>query len=642
MTKKKNLVIKSKSAMPLQIFEAADSTPVAKKYVFKGVFTACSTPDHVVVNRNNRVYGEQEVLRHLSYLRENIQQNGFILGELDHPIDRFDTQMKEASHKITDLWYDQPTHCVMGKLELLDTPNGRIARTLIDSGYPLFVSSRAAGEVDQRTKEVHIEQIFTYDIVCTPGFQEARLERVEESLSLDVRNYLNESLDTIKKDKNVTEKYGVLLEGVCVNESSVEAPVLSDKAKMAMENADINALSKPMLKEDEEFKLPEANLDPNADDNAVKENNEDNTNNDNNDSDNKDNNDNKDDNASSSDSDNNDENKDDNKSEKKELTDEEKKEKRAGIISIEAFNTDGENTTEEEKEENREKVVDIEGVPADDENKSDDDNDDKSDSNDDNDVPGEDVEQTDECDGSTATTQEDDADNASECGGQEECGPGEVKVKDGSKDQKDAEKVLNDADKSEDIKKQTEKDMDKYEELIKKAKKLADVKESIVKAYNFSISLSPENFAKFAALKPVDKNKVQKYIVEHQIMDVKTINEQWTTPLVEEKRNKKNWLRLAPKEYREAYAKADIDVQDAIEESAKFVNIQTANDAQRFWERTGLLHQDEYLQKSLTEQFKITESEDTNLNESAVRSQNLGYSVDYMGMLEQMADAGMI
>ena len=78
----------------------------SKKYIFSGVFTACSTDDHVVVNRNNRVYGEQEVLRHLSYLRENIQTNGFILGELDHPVDRFDTQMKEASHKIMDLWYD--------------------------------------------------------------------------------------------------------------------------------------------------------------------------------------------------------------------------------------------------------------------------------------------------------------------------------------------------------------------------------------------------------------------------------------------------------------------------------------------------------------------------------------------------------
>ena len=635
MTKKKNLVIKSKSAMPLQIFEAADSTPVAKKYVFKGVFTACSTPDHVVVNRNNRIYGEQEVLRHLSYLRENIQQNGFILGELDHPIDRFDTQMKEASHKITDLWYDQPTHCVMGKLELLDTPNGQIARTLIDSGYPLFVSSRAAGEVDQKTKEVHIEQIFTYDIVCTPGFQEARLEKVEENLSVNARNYLNESLNTIKKDKNVTEKYGVLLEGVCVNESSVEAPILTDKAKAAMEKADINVLSKPMLKEDEEFKLPEANLDPNADDKAVKENDEDNSNNndDNKDADNKDNNN----DNSSKDNDK----KDDKKSEKKELTDEEKKEKRASIVSVEAFNANGESTTEEEKEENRDKVIDIEGVPAeDDDNKSDED---EKKSDDENDVPGEDVEQTDECDGNSATTQECGDDNASECGdNQEECNPGDIKVKDGSKNQKDAEKVLNDADKSEDIKKQTEKDMDKYEEIIKKVKKLADVKESIVNAYNFSISLSPENFAKFAALKPVDKNKVQKYIVEHQIMDVKTINEQWMTPLVEEKRNKKNWLRLAPKEYREAYAKAAMDVQDAIEESAKFVNIQTASDAQRFWERTGLLHHDEYLQKSLTEQFAITESEDTNLNESAVRSQNLGYSVDYMGMLEQMADAGMI
>lgn len=630
MTKVKNLVIKSKSAMPLQILESADSTPVAKKYVFKGVFTACSTPDHVVVNRNNRVYGEQEVLRHLSYLRENIQQNGFILGELDHPIDRFDTQMKEASHKITDLWYDQASHCVMGKLELLDTPNGQIARSIIDSGYPLFVSSRAAGEVDQKTKEVHIEQIFTYDIVCTPGFQEARLERVNEGLTQNARNYLNESLNTTRKDKNVTQKYGVLLEGVCVNETSVEAPALSDKARQAMEKADINTLSRPMLKEDEEFKLPETNLDPNADDNAVKENDDDNSNNQSDDS--------KTD--SSSDADKKDDNKSDDggKDEKKELTDEEKKEKRAGIVSIEAFNLDGDNTTDAEKEDNREKVVDIESVPADDDDKSDDD-----------DVPSEDAEQTDECDGNSATSQEAEQDNEcdgslkDECGDQEECGPGDVKVKNGSKDSADAKKVLNDADKSEDIKKQTEKDMDKYDELIKKAKKLADVKESIINVYPFAVSLSPENFARFAALKPVDKNKVQKYIVEHEMFDSKTINEQWTTPLVEEKRNKKNWLRLAPKEYREAYIKAAMDVQDAIEESAKLVNIQTAADARRFWELTGLLRSnDDYLQKSLTEQFAITESEDTNLNESAVRSQNLGYSVDYMGMLEQMADAGMI
>ena len=275
MSKKKNLVIKSKSKSPLKIFEAADSTPSAKKYIFQGVFTACSTNDHVVVNRNNRIYGEQEVLRHLSYLRENIQTNGFILGELDHPIDRFDTQMKEASHMITDLWYDQPSHCVMGKLEVLDTPNGQIARKLIDAGYPLFVSSRAAGEVDARTKEVHIEQIFTYDIVCTPGFAEARLQKVEESLANNVKNYLNESVITIKNDRASSKKFGILDESVSVVESNVDVPALNEWQKTLMENSSLEKVSKPLLEEDEEFKLPEADINPiktnESDDDEAKE-----------------------------------------------------------------------------------------------------------------------------------------------------------------------------------------------------------------------------------------------------------------------------------------------------------------------------------------------------------------------------------
>lgn len=123
-----------------------------------------------------------------------IKQSGSILGELDHPEGRFDIQLKEASHKITDLWYDQENHNVMGKLEILDTPNGKIAQELVEAGYPLFVSSRAAGDVDEKTHEVEIAQIFTYDIVCTPGFAEARLDRINESLGVNTMSYLNESV----------------------------------------------------------------------------------------------------------------------------------------------------------------------------------------------------------------------------------------------------------------------------------------------------------------------------------------------------------------------------------------------------------------------------------------------------------------
>lgn len=623
----KNLVIKSKSTQPLQLFEAADSTPASKKYIFQGVFTACSTDDHVVVNRNNRVYGEKECLRHLAYLRENIQQNGFILGELDHPIDRFDTQLKEASHMITDLWYDQSTHCVMGKLEVMDTPNGEICRKLIDAGYPLFVSSRAAGEVDPKTKEVHIEQIFTYDIVCTPGFAEARLSRVDEGLAQNAVNYLNESAQTIKKEQKTTKKYGVLAEGITVAETTIEMPVISESAKKAMDEADIEKLSKPLLESDEKkeekkdednggFKLPEMNMDPNASANEGDG----------------DNDDKKDDNNDSS-SDNNDESSDEKKEddgekeEKKELTDEEKKERRARILNVEAFDADGENTTDAEKEEKRAEILDVE-AKEDDKSEDDADGDAADDSVFDEVSDEEKADECDtpkeECDGGECKTSDDECDS-----------PLTIKKKDAGKGTKDAEKVLNDADKADDIKKQTEKDMDKYKKLLDKAKKVSDVKESIIQTYPFSISLSDENFARFAALQPADKRKCELYIESLQTRDIKLINEQWATPLIKEKRELKNWLRYAPEEYRILYAKAPMDIQEAIEESAKYVVINNANDALRFWERTGLAAtSDKILAESLNESYSVVEKEGKELSATAAIAGELGYDRDYFKMVE--------
>ena len=632
MSKKKNLVIKSKSKSPLKIFEAADSTPSAKKYIFQGVFTACSTNDHVVVNRNNRIYGEQEVLRHLSYLRENIQTNGFILGELDHPIDRFDTQMKEASHMITDLWYDQPSHCVMGKLEVLDTPNGQIARKLIDAGYPLFVSSRAAGEVDARTKEVHIEQIFTYDIVCTPGFAEARLHKVEESLANNVKNYLNESAITIKNDRASSKKFGILDESVSVVESDVDVPALNEWQKSLMENSSLEKVSKPLLEEDEEFKLPEADINPiktnESDDDETKEEEE----------------------KKDSSEENADEKKDDKKDDAEEedkLTDEELAERRAKILGIEAFSVDGENETEDGAEEKREEILDVEAKPAEDEEET------SEESDVDEDKTDEDINVNVGSNNDVASGNQDTA-NGSANGNTaapsttldmpmpipaSEEPKVDTKKKDGKKsDDKKDNKVLNDADKSEDIKKKTEKDMDKYKDLLDKAKKLSDVKESIVRMYPFAISLSDENFARFAALQPADKNKVYNYVMEHAIFDVQAINEQWTTPLINEKKALKNWLKLASEEYKKLYVAAPQDVQDAIEESAKYVNIQTQADADIFWLRTGLKkHDDSIIRRSLNEQYQINESA-TEISATSETARDLGYSMDYFKMLEDMAD----
>jgi hypothetical protein len=123
---------------------------------------------------------------------------------------------------------------------------------------------------------------------------------------------------------------------------------------------------------------------------------------------------------------------------------------------------------------------------------------------------------------------------------------------------------------------------------LKKIKTVNDVKENIVRNYPFSISLSDENFAQFAALKPAQKNKVQKFILENGIYDIERINNTWKTPLIEQKRELKNWLRLASAEDKKLFAQAPVDLQDAIEESAKFVIIRTQADCDRFWEKTGL------------------------------------------------------
>jgi len=620
MTKKQEnskLVIKSKSATPLALFESADQSKTSgNKYVFQGVFTACSTPDHTVVNRNGRVYTAQECLRHLAYLRENIRRDGFILGELDHPVDRFDTQLKEASHKITDLWYDQNTACIMGKIEILDTPNGRIARQLVDSGYPVFVSSRAAGEVDQKSKEVHIEQIFTYDIVCTPGFAEARLERVNESMRPKVKRYLNESAAAQTSDTKTAKKYGIIMEGVTVSEYKGEIPMDETKKQLMEKEIDMKELCEhivPVKEADDNFQLPMPDLNPKnvaESDDAEKTDDEKKT-----------------DDTEKEDSD-----------KKNQLTDEEKAANRAKILSVQSIEKGEGELTDAEKEENREKILDVEGIEADDEDKSD--NEDVFDEE--NKDENTDEEKTDECDAATGEA-DDDNKAAKECSSKKEddsVDPRDMKSKDGAGTTADAKKVLNDCDKQEDIKKKTEADMDKFKALLDKAKKVTDVKESIVKAYPFSISLSDANFARFAALSPAQKNKVNKFITEHAIFDIQAINDNWATPLMEERRLLKNWLRLATNEDRRLFAAATKEQQDAIEESAKYVLIRNEEECDRFWARTGLrqANADRILRQSINENYNVAGkiAEQKELDASDELANALGYRMNYMKMVEEM------
>jgi hypothetical protein len=152
-----------------------------------------------VMNENNRVYEKQEYLPHLEYLNEKIKQRR-LFGELDHP-QKFDISLANVSHVIEALTYDESSNSVKIRVRLLDTPCGKIAKTLVEAGCVTSISSRAAGNVSENGK-VKLQKIFTYDLVAEPGFSQASLSQVAESLQSNY-SMIFESLNSLK-EKSVT------------------------------------------------------------------------------------------------------------------------------------------------------------------------------------------------------------------------------------------------------------------------------------------------------------------------------------------------------------------------------------------------------------------------------------------------------
>ena len=153
------------------------TTSENKDYILEGVFGQIDQK-----NRNNRIYTESEYVPQIEALQAKIGASK-LLGELDHPA-QFDISLKNVSHIIEELTYDKDSKEVRGRIKLLDTDAGRQAKALVDAGVPLQISSRAAGAVESNG-QVKIKQLFTYDLVADPGFENAELKRVNESYGYD-------------------------------------------------------------------------------------------------------------------------------------------------------------------------------------------------------------------------------------------------------------------------------------------------------------------------------------------------------------------------------------------------------------------------------------------------------------------------
>lgn len=179
----------------------------------KGVLGTLSGPIASVVRptRNGRKYSEglwTKVFKNPIVLEQF--KNGGILGELGHPTDRSETDME----KIAICMPEPPKKNEKGLLEstfdILDTPNGRIAKCLADYGYKLGVSSRGTGDVIENlmTGEEDVDEntydFQAFDLVIIPACEDARLNLITESL--ENKKALNESLNTLLESANDKDK----------------------------------------------------------------------------------------------------------------------------------------------------------------------------------------------------------------------------------------------------------------------------------------------------------------------------------------------------------------------------------------------------------------------------------------------------
>jgi hypothetical protein len=153
----------------MQIMESQDG----KEMFMAGLFIQGD-----VKNQNGRVYPRDEIKRAVESVRTRLSGGETVMGELDHP-EELQINLDRVSHIITEMHCDDANG--IGKLKIIDTPMGNIAKALLKAGAKLGVSSRGSGNVNESGKVSDFD-IITVDIVAQPSAPDAYPKTIYESL----------------------------------------------------------------------------------------------------------------------------------------------------------------------------------------------------------------------------------------------------------------------------------------------------------------------------------------------------------------------------------------------------------------------------------------------------------------------------
>jgi len=154
----------------LNLNESATDKGLTK---FKGKFQEAEA-----VNKNKRIYPYGVLDENVKKLIPIVEARGLV-GELDHPTDSI-IHFEKCSHVITKLWWEGNN--LMGEGEILNTPHGRILRSLLSDGVRVGISSRGVGNGRSDENGILVigesYKLITFDAVADPSTYNAFQEKV--------------------------------------------------------------------------------------------------------------------------------------------------------------------------------------------------------------------------------------------------------------------------------------------------------------------------------------------------------------------------------------------------------------------------------------------------------------------------------
>jgi len=181
--------------------EEKEKVSSGEEVIMSGIMQKADTE-----NGNGRIYPKNILEREVENYKKLVRENR-ALGQLDHPESAI-VELEKVSHVVTHI--EMRGNDVVGKIKLLDTPQGRIAKELRRNNIKYGISSRGVGSTKEESGKTMVQddfQLVCFDLVSepsTPGafmIAEGKIPNDIYSKADKINRAINDILTEVKNEK---------------------------------------------------------------------------------------------------------------------------------------------------------------------------------------------------------------------------------------------------------------------------------------------------------------------------------------------------------------------------------------------------------------------------------------------------------